>query len=909
MKDSEKTKQQLLAELEETRRQLEMMTAATSGVRRTSPELQHSEEVFSKAFHASPDMMIITSIPGGKYLEVNDAFARNVGYSREEIIGCSMDERNFFAYPAEIERLMELLRTKGKIKGEEFTMRVRSGEIQQWLCSAETVDIDGEKRMISVAADITHRKKIEKALDESEQILAVAFRSSPQAIGISKLEDGKFIEVNESLEKMSGYTREEMIGHTALELNMWEKPEEGKIFRRRLAAREPVRNVELMFRKQSGELHPILFSASIIKVQGDDCLIGSVTDLSDRWKMERALRESEEKFNKAFNSSPTAICLFGIGDGKFMEINDSYIRFTGYSHDEIIGHTPDDLDLWVYPEEKQRMASSLITTGKLINERIHSRMKSGEIRTGLFSAQRFEMNVNPHMILSITDITDQVKAEEAIASEAILRQVLIQNSRDGIVILDNDGKVYNGNLKFCEMLGYTSDEIMNLHVWDWENIARPEQMRGKLDSIGDAGDHFETQHRRKDGSIFDVEISTNSGVISGKRLYFCVCRDITERKLIEKALRESEEMFSKAFHNSPELIAITTIKDGKYIDVNENYTTYLGYTREELVGHTVSELGLLVNPEESADMFKTLKEEGKVSKKEYKFRTKSGETRTWLFSAEPLTFGGEPCLLVISVDMTEQKLIEAKVREAENLQQVEKLRRELLANVSHELRTPLAGIKGFTTMLLDYGKRLKADEKQEYLETIDKNADRMVELIEQLLEMSRLGAGMIMIRKKPTDVIKLCKSVIEDAKERTANHAFILDLPRRLPLIEIDDRRIKQVLTHVIDNAARFSSAGTEIALSVRKNKDEMLFCVTDHGSGIPQEDLTHIFDRMFIPKSKPRSGVSGTGLGLSICKGLIEEHNGRIWIESEEGVGSKCYFTLPLKPGTPDSIKQEIRD
>lgn len=507
------------------------------------------------------------------------------------------------------------------------------------------------------------------------------------------------------------------------------------------------------------------------------------------------------------------------------------------------------------------------------------------------------MNGKPHMTLSINDITDQVKAEEAIASEAILRRILIQNSRDGIVILNQDGSVYDANRKYCEMLGYKPEEIKNLYVWDWENIASRETVLEMLRTVGDAGDHFETQHRRKDGSLLDVEISTNGAEISGKKLVFCVCRDITERKRIEKALRESEEMFSKAFHTSPGVTALTTIKDGKYIDVNENYTAYLGYTREELLGRSAGELGIWVDLEERADMFKTLKEQGKVSQKEYKFRTKSGDIRTWLFSAEPLTIGDEPCLLGVSIDITEQKLNEVKVREAENLQEVDKLRRELLSNVSHELRTPLAGIKGFTSILLDYGKRLKASEKQEYLETIDKNADRMVELIEQLLEMSRLGAGIMMIRKKPTNVIKLCRAIMDVAKVRITNHAFILDLPRRLPIIEMDDDRIEQVLNQIIDNAARYSKAGTEIKLSVRKNKNEILFTLTDHGSGISKEDLPYIFDRLFIPKSRQKTGVSGAGLGLSICKGLIEAHNGRIWFESKEGEGSQCYFTLPLTP------------
>jgi signal transduction histidine kinase len=198
-------------------------------------------------------------------------------------------------------------------------------------------------------------------------------------------------------------------------------------------------------------------------------------------------------------------------------------------------------------------------------------------------------------------------------------------------------------------------------------------------------------------------------------------------------------------------------------------------------------------------------------------------------------------------------------------------------------------------MLIDYEKRLKHYEKREYLETIDKNADRLVELIEQLLEMSRLGAGMLSIKKAPADIVILCQTAINEAHIRAPGHIFTSDLSPQLPKLNIDDRRIRQVLDHIIDNAVKYSNPGTEIMLSVQKNNNDILFTVTDHGIGIPSSDLPRVFSRMFHSKRGQKAGVAGAGLGLSICKGLIEAHGGKIWIESEEDVGTKCFFTLPL--------------
>jgi PAS domain S-box-containing protein len=894
MLDSKKTKNKLIAELQEARKKLESQDKQS---------VSQSEDVFAKAFRASPDMIIITSIPGGVYLEVNDAFARKVGHTREELIGHNLGDFNFFVSGEETEKMMDMLHAQGGFRNVEFKFRVPSGEIQYWLCSAEIVNLNGEDRMISVATDISNHKKMLEALEESKQILGMAFYSSPQAMGITKWETGQFIDVNKSLERVSGYTREELIGHTANDLNIWGKPEYQDEIAHLMLKNNRISNREMQIRKKSGQIYPVLFSAQIIKIRGESCVITSLTDLSERVEMEKALRESEEKFSKAFISGPNPVCLINVKDTRFLEVNDSFLRFTGFSREELVGHTTGELHLWALENERDAMAHDLYATGKLVNVIAHCRTKTGEIRTGMFSAQFFDVNGKANMILSINDITDQIKAEEAIANEAILRRILIQNSRDGIVILTQEGKVFEANRKYCEMLGYTSEEIKNLSAWDWECITPRKDLLERLQKVGDEGDHFETKHRRKDGSLYDVEISTNGAVIAGQKLVFCVCRDITQRKKMEKALRESEEMFSKAFHASPEISAITTLNDGIYIDVNENYSDFTGYSREELIGHTATELGIWARVEQRDDMFRTMAEQGRVSKKEYLFRTKSGEIRTWLFSAMPVTIADVPCLMGVSIDITDQKLIEAKVQEAENLKEVERLRRELLSNVSHELRTPLASIKGFASILIDYNKRLKAKEKLEYLVTIDNNADRMVELIEQLLEVSRLGAGMVSIHKKPTDIKGLCRATITAARKRASGHLFLLNLPKKMPLIDLDEDRIRQVLDHVIDNAVKYSKPGTQITLSVRKTTDDVIFVVADQGSGISDEDMPHIFERMFTSPNRSKSGVSGAGLGLTISKGLIEAHHGKIWIESKVGVGSKCFFTLPLTSSTAEPV------
>ena len=181
------------------------------------------------------------------------------------------------------------------------------------------------------------------------------------------------------------------------------------------------------------------------------------------------------------------------------------------------------------------------------------------------------------------DITEHKNAEGALDDEATRHRILIEQSRDGIVILDQNGKVYEANQKFAEMLGYTPEEARELHVWDWEFQFPREKVAEMLASIGPEGDHFETQHRRKDGTVYDVEISTNGAVCSGQKLVFCVCRDITERKQSDKALAEAEKKYKNLVEATSDLIWEADTQ-GRYTFVSPKIKDLLGYEVDEVVG-------------------------------------------------------------------------------------------------------------------------------------------------------------------------------------------------------------------------------------------------------------------------------------------------------------------------------------
>jgi signal transduction histidine kinase len=234
------------------------------------------------------------------------------------------------------------------------------------------------------------------------------------------------------------------------------------------------------------------------------------------------------------------------------------------------------------------------------------------------------------------------------------------------------------------------------------------------------------------------------------------------------------------------------------------------------------------------------------------------------------------------------------------LKELDRMKSELLSTVSHELRTPLGSIKGYATTLLTHGSKLRRDEQREFLEIIDSEADRLRELIENLLDMSRLEAGVLRIDREPVQLARVAGEVLRKVQLAAPNHELRLDWftsrGEQDPLINVDEKRIYQVIQNLLTNAVKYSPDGGSITLSARCERRDLVVSVVDQGLGMPSAELDRIFDRFHRVHGEMTRVIGGTGLGLAICKGLVEAHGGRIWAESEgAGKGSTFSFTLPL--------------
>lgn len=349
-----------------------------------------------------------------------------------------------------------------------------------------------------------------------------------------------------------------------------------------------------------------------------------------------------------------------------------------------------------------------------------------------------------------------------------------------------------------------------------------------------------------------------------------------QQEIYERTL--AEEKFTKAFRLSPTPIAIATLAEGRFVDVNGSFLSLSGYAQAEIIGRTVTEVG--ITSDAYAQAIQQLQEEGVLHNQEFDICTKTGETKTVLLSLEQIELSGVQCTLNIINDITERKRLE----------------NEFISLVSHELRTPMNSMIGALDLLGTGQLGTLSAKGQQVLQMAIANTERLIRLVNDILDLERIKSGNIKMQKVECDAADLMTQAVEAMQPMAAQEQIALEMETVAAKLWADPDRILQTLTNLLSNAIKFSNPDNTVRLRSRLHSGDLEIAVQDWGRGIPTDKLQSVFERFQQVDASDSRNKDGTGLGLAICRNIVEQHDGRIWAESQLGQGSTFTICLPCR-------------
>ncbi len=501
--------------------------------------LRDSEQNFSGVFHANPSPQIIVVLDTGRILDVNESFCRQSGYKREDLVNHVTTEFNLWTHPHDMRNMLVQLRSGGKLHDMEIEVRSHSGEIRTLLLSFELVTLKGEKCIISTGMDITERKLATKALIESENNFRTFFNTIDHLLFVLDGQ-GNILLANDTVTRKLGYTIEELKGESVLMVHPPERREEaGRIVGEMLAGKADYCPVPLL--AKDGKQIPVETRVVLGRWSGQDVIFGVTKDLSD-------IKASEEKFSKAFQSSPALMAITDIETGKYLDVNEIFLQTMEYRREEVIGKTALELNLFRDPDQRAVLLERMKTQGYLRNEEIPVRAKSGNIHFGIFAAEYIQLQGETLLLTVMNDITERRQAEEKLRASEERYRNLVENMNEVVVEVDAQGNYCYISPSYDNLFGYSHEEDLGTSV-----VARahPEDLPILLRSLEklESATLPEVTYRvkTKSGDWRWVETSGKQySQESGHLRVIGVMRDVTEKKQAEDLLRKNQQMLYEA---------------------------------------------------------------------------------------------------------------------------------------------------------------------------------------------------------------------------------------------------------------------------------------------------------------------------------------------------------------------------
>ena len=892
------------------------------------------EHLINSIAENSPNLIYIYHVEKGQNIYTNRSISKLLGYNEDEINDNDPDFFKKLMHPDDIRQFDVFYKDvntwpKNKVFDFEYRILSKSGE---WVWfkgrEKEFERVNGQMvSLIGTVEDVTTKKRAEVALKESEAKYRALVENGFEGILIIDFE-GNVLFANPALLQIFKYADFEQVKGKSVFLFL--APESIPVAIEDLTKviqGMPMEVAQYKGVTANGTKIIIESLGKLIDFEGSQADIISVRDITTKKAIETALLESEEKYRLIAENTFDGIIVFD-AQNHIQYTSPSYRKLFGYSESEEFGRDPDSIYSIIHPDERDALFAEIY---KAIGDKKHALTysyralnKQGQYVWREDNAKfRYDGDGN-YLGCNVVcrDIAERKKAESLLRESEEKYRLIAENTYDGIIAFDAQNHIQYTSPSYRKLLGYSESEEFGRDPDSIYSIIHPDERDALFaeifKAIGDKKPALTYSYRalNKQGQYVWREDNAKFRYDGAGNYLGCnvVCRDIAERKKAESLLRESEEKYRLIAENTQDTITVLDM-DLTITYISPSIKKLTNLSEDEVVFQKIDKI---LTPESLNKVITLFHEilpaemDGTALQQSYppielqEFHQDGSEL--WLELSFAFTKNAEnkpTGIVTVARDITTRKNIEQELIAAkEKAQESDRLKTAFLNGVSHEIRTPLNGILGFASLLKEAD--LTGDLKNEFILSIEKSGDRMLETITNIIDTALIHTGQMAIAKSEVNINKLMKQMLgrfeHEAKEKglslTGN--FMAD-PEEL-LVITDDAKLNFILNHLINNAVKFTDSGhIEFGYTLKKPQGDkttesvfLEFFIKDTGIGIAPERQAAIFAPFEHADIENIRAFQGVGLGLSVSKSFIEMLGGKIWLKSKVGIGSEFYFTLP---------------
>ena len=902
-------------EIEQLRRQYAELKAAheksAAGQNQSEEELRLCEHKFFILFEKSAFPTALSKLPDGTIVDINEAFEREFGLTKQEALGKTYNELGINLDADGIKQIIEALKENNSVRRQEVVLPSKSGEKHYYETNIEKVVINGEEYLLNTTQNISEYKRAQNKLKDSEAMYKAIFESTGTAMLIVD-EDTTIVMANNKCFELFGYNPAQLNEH---KWTQFVAPE---------SIQEMMENHQL--RRENPNLAPQKYEVKLLNSKGEkrDAVLNvkmvpgtkqsvvSMLDITERKQAEKELQKSEEKYRNFFENDITGNYHTTTG-GKILTCNNAFVNMLKYKSKEEI-YAVNTSEFYFENSDRDKFLNKLMAEKKLLHSEQTIKARDGsavEIRenvVGVFD----ESGKLKEIVGYMSDITEQKKAQLLLNKSEKRFQNLFQNHSVVKLIVDpENGNIVEANNAAAGFYGWTVGELKNMNIAQintmqaaaWEKVTESVLALKKTS--------YEFKHRKADGSKVDVEVFSSNVDIDGKQFIHNIILDISEKKTAKEELLIHQQLLASVMDTQQELIC-RFLPDTTLTFTNKAYCKIFGKKETELLGRKFLELMPEPSWEDILSNLKKLNKENHQITYEASAFKPDGSVMTieWTDIAIFNENGGLVEFQSVGRDITEKlKILDDLIIAKEKAEESDKLKTAFINNISHEIRTPLNGILGFGQFMAE--SELNRAERVEMLGHVQNSANRLMNTVTDYMDMARIVSGTMEKHLKDFNLQLLFEEIIENKKQLYTDKKinFEIEIPIGTAGLTVnsDIEFIEKIIGKLLDNAFKFTSRGS-IKCGFKIIPGFVEFFVRDTGKGISGDKLELMFQMFIQEDSSMTRGYEGSGLGLAIAKGLSTILGGEIRVASVVGEGSEFTFTIPIhnseNPAPADALK-----